>query len=445
MLDRRVDIVPDNIAIQFNKERCKSCTLCKKTCANFAGVDGTYNSTPVCIYCGQCISVCPFKGLTGRDEYQEVQKHIMDPDKIVIFNTAPAVRVALGEEFSMPFGSFVEGKLVALIRELGADYVLDVNFGADVTIMEEASELVERLKKNEHLPQFTSCCSAWVRYAETYYPEMIENLSTTKSPIAIQGATLKTYFAKKMNIDPSKIINVTVTPCTSKKAEIRREELCDAGKYWGIDGMRDTDYIITTVELATWAKEMGIDFENLEESKFDKVMGEYSGSGVIFGNSGGVMEAALRTAYKLITDKSAPDIIYELTPLMGYEEIKDATIRIGDFDIKIAVVYGTRNVSKLIEFIKEHKTAYHFVEVMACPGGCIGGAGQPRVKPNKMKEARINRMEGLYNKDRQLNRRASCENSELQQMYKEFYGAPLSELAEELLHTSFIDRSNDLL
>ncbi|ONI38234.1 hydrogenase [Candidatus Epulonipiscium fishelsonii] len=445
MLDKRVDIAPDNVAIEFHKGLCKNCSICKRTCANFSGVDGTYNSTPVCTYCGQCVVVCPFKSLTGRDEYQEVKKHINDPDKIVIFNTAPAVRVALGEEFDMPFGSFVEGKMVSLLRTLGAKYVLDVNFGADVTIMEEASEFIERLQENKHLPQFTSCCSAWVRYVETYYPELIDHLSTTKSPIAIQGATLKTYFAKKMNIDPKKIINVTVTPCTSKKAEIRREEFCDSGKYWGIDDMRDTDYIITTVELAKWAKEEGIDFESLEDSKFDKLMGEYSGGGLLFGNTGGVMEAALRTAYKLVNNKKAPDIIYELSPLMGYEEVRDATLKIGDFTIKIAIIYGTKNASKLLDFIKENKSAYHFIEVMACPGGCIGGGGQPKLKPNKLKEARTNRMEGLYNKDKEMDTRTSYENSELQKMYEEFYGEPLSELSEELLHTDFVDRSSDLL
>lgn len=260
----------------------------------------------------------------------------------------------------------------------------------------------------------------------------------------MQGATIKTYFAKKMNIDPSKIVNVTITPCSAKKYEIRRDEMNASAKYNNIEGMRDNDYIITTRELGIWAKEKGIDFSSLEDSKFDKFMGEASGAGVIFGNTGGVMQAALRTAYNYLTNQPVPETLYELQSVRDLEEIKEATVNIDGKDINIAVVYGTANATKLIEKIKSGEKQYHFVEVMACPGGCIGGGGQHKKKIPKRDAALKKRIESLYKRDNQLKIRSSYENEEIKELYKEFYDKPLSHLAEELLHTSFTDRSKDL-
>lgn len=303
--DIRVPIEPGNPSIQRHEDKCIKCGQCRQVCTKDIGVAGTYDlgktgDIPICIHCGQCANVCPVESITEVYEYGQVREAIKAEDKIVIFSTSPSVRAALGEEFGMEEGSFVQEQMVALIRRLGADYVLDTNFAADLTIMEEASELVERVTKaNKPLPQFTSCCPAWVKFVETYYPDMRNHISTAKSPIGMQGPTIKTYFAKKMGIDPEKIVNVAVTPCTAKKFEIRREEMNAASRYLGIDGMRDMDYVITTRELAKWAREEAVDFISLEGSDYDDFMGEASGAGVIFGNTGGVMEAAVRTAYHL--------------------------------------------------------------------------------------------------------------------------------------------------
>ena len=256
----RVPIEGDNPSIMRDEAKCIKCGQCKNVCTEYIGVHGTYTleqtgDRAVCINCGQCANVCPVSSITEKYEYPDVEKEAADPDKIVIFSTSPSVRIALGEEFGMEDGSFVQGKMVTLLRRLGADYVLDTNFSADLTILEEASELLERItEKKKPLPQFTSCCPSWVKYAEIYHPDMLEHISSAKSPIGMQGPTIKTYFAKKMGIDPAKIVNVAVTPCTAKKFEIRREEMNAAGKYLGIDGMRDMDYVITTRELAAWAR-----------------------------------------------------------------------------------------------------------------------------------------------------------------------------------------------
>ena len=450
LVEFRVPIEEDNPSIVLHEDKCIKCKLCTKICRDVIGVYGHFdlektNDIAICVHCGQCANICPVDSITEKYEYNDVENIINNEDKVVIVRTAPAVRVALGELFDMEEGEFVEGKMVSLLRKLGFDYVLDVNFGADITIVEEAAELVEKLKDdNAILPQFTSCCPSWVKYAETYHPDLIPNLSSAKSPIAMQGATIKTYFAKKMNIDPSKIVNVTITPCSAKKFEIRRDEMNASAKYNNVEGMRDNDYIITTRELAKWAKEKGIDFASLEDSKFDKFMGEASGAGVIFGNTGGVMQAALRTAYKYLTNEPVPETLYELQAVRDLEEIKEATVNIDGKDLNIAVVYGTANATKLIEKIKSGEKQYHFVEVMACPGGCIGGGGQPKKKIPKRDAALKKRIEGLYKRDNELKIRSSYENEEIKQLYNEFYEKPLSHLAEELLHTSFTDRSKDL-
>lgn len=446
----RVPIELDNPSIFRFEDKCIKCGLCKNMCETYIGVHGTYkledvNDVAVCINCGQCANVCPVDSITEKYEYKQVAEIIKSKEKIVIFSTSPSVRVALGEEFGMEKGSLVEEKMVGLLRKLGGNYILDTNFAADLTIVEEASELIERItQKNKPLPQFTSCCPAWVKYIETYYPEMRENLSTAKSPIGMQGPTIKTYFAKKMNIDSKKIINVAVTPCTAKKFEIRREEMNSAGEILGIENMRDMDYVITTRELALWAKEENIDFNSLEESKFDKFLGEASGAGVIFGNTGGVMEAAIRTAYEYITKEEAPKELLDFKAVRGMEGIKETTLKIGDMNIDIAVIYGTANASKVIEKIKSGEKKYHFVEVMTCPGGCIGGGGQPKDMEAETSETNKKRIESLYKKDSSLNVRVSHKNPEIIELYKEFYKKPLSQLAEKLLHTQYNDKSSDL-
>ena len=449
-LSVRVPIELDNPSICRNEEKCIKCGQCKDVCTKDIGVHGTYtfNQTggkAICINCGQCANVCPTASITEVYEYESVKKAIKDPNKIVIVSTSPSVRVALGEEFGMPKGSFVQGKMVALLRALGVDYVLDTNFAADLTIVEEASELVERItKKNKPLPQFTSCCPAWVKFAETYYPEMIPNISSAKSPIGMQGPTIKTYFAKKMGIDPAKIVNVALTPCTAKKFEIRREEMNAAGKNLGIPEMRDMDQVITTRELAIWAKESGINLNSLEDSEYDNLMGEASGAGVIFGNTGGVMEAALRTAYFYITGKQPEGKLLDLQPVRGYEGLREASLEINGLTVNVAVVYGTANARKMIELVKKGEKEYHFIEVMTCPGGCIGGGGQPRDFAVDANESRKSRIESLYKRDANMKLRSSHENSEIKQLYQDFYGKPLSDLAEKMLHTIYTDRSEDL-
>ncbi|MDD3218484.1 MAG: [FeFe] hydrogenase, group A [Lachnospiraceae bacterium] len=446
-MDIRVPIEPDNRAIMRDESLCIKCGQCRDVCTRAISVHGTYSlfdtdDVAVCIHCGQCANVCPVGSITEKYEYRDVCDAIANPDKIVIFSTSPSVRVALGEEFDMSDGSFVEGKMVALLRRLGADFVLDTNFSADLTILEEASELIERITMGtKPLPQFTSCCPAWVKYAEIYHPDMLEHISSAKSPIGMQGPTIKTYFAKKMNLDPGRIVNVAVTPCSAKKYEIRRDEMKAAGDFLGVDDMRDMDYVITTRELAKWAKEADVDFAALPDEAFDSLMGEASGAGVIFGNTGGVMEAALRTAYEFVTGEKAPQVLYELEPVRGMEGMKEASLKVGNLDINIAVVYGTGNASKMIEKLKTSEKKYHFIEVMTCPGGCIGGGGQPKGTLEKGDELRKARIAGLYKKDKEMPLRNSHDNEEIKQLYAEFYGKPLSELAEKMLHTNYEDKS----
>lgn len=444
----RVPIEADNPSIVRNESLCIKCGQCSNVCTSPVGVLGTYaleqtGDRAICIHCGQCANVCPVGSITEVYEYPEVKATVQDKDKIVIVSTSPSVRVALGEEFGLPKGAFVQGKMVALLRALGVDYVLDTNFAADLTIVEEASELLARIKgeTDKPLPQFTSCCPAWVKFAETYYPELLPHVSTAKSPIGMQGPTIKTYFAQKMGIDPRKIVNVALTPCTAKKFEIRREKMNAAGQKLGIAELRDMDNVITTRELALWAKEAGIDFTSLEDSDFDKFMGEASGAGVIFGNTGGVMEAALRTAYAYLTGEQPPKEILKLEPVRGYDGLREASVEIAGRVINVAVVHGTENVRKLIAGGIEK---YHFIEVMTCPGGCIGGGGQPKDFAYDADAARKARIEGLYERDAEMELHLSHENKEIQQLYQEFYDTPLSDMAEAMLHTAYQDRSADL-
>ena len=443
----RVPIEADNPAIRRIENLCIKCGQCRDICRDYISVLGYYdlsktNDTAVCIHCGQCANVCPVSSITEKPEMDAVIAAAKDPDKVLIVSTSPSVRVSLGEAFGMQRGSFVEGKMIALLRKLGADYVLDTNFAADMTIVEEASELVERITThNKPLPQFTSCCPAWVKFAEIYYPELLPNISSAKSPIGMQGPTIKTYFAKKMGIDPKKIVNVALTPCTAKKFEIRRGEMNASARYLDLPGLRDMDHVITTRELADWAKKAGIDFSSLEDSKFDKLMGEASGAGVIFGNTGGVMEAAVRTAYEFVTHEPAPKELYTLEPVRGMQEIREAAVEIGTLCLQLAVIYGTSNVRRFLSMAKESGKHYDFIEVMTCPGGCIGGGGQPKADVEERRTMVDSRIESLYKRDAQMKLRKSHENPELKQLYEEFYRKPLSPIAEEMLHTSYTDRS----
>lgn len=448
--DLRVPIELDNPSIVRDESKCIRCSQCKLVCSQFIGVHDTYRledtaDRAVCINCGQCANVCPPASITEKYEYKEVAKAIQNPSKIVIFSTSPSVRAALGEEFGLADGSFVQGKMASLLRILGGDYVLDTNFAADMTIVEEASELIERItKRNKPLPQFTSCCPAWVKYVETYFPEMRENLSTAKSPIGMQGPTIKTYFAKKMGLDPTRIVNVAITPCTAKKFEIRRGEMNAASEYLGLENIRDMDHVITTRELAKWAKEEGVDFVSLPDSDYDGLMGEGSGAGVIFGNTGGVMEAAVRTAYKFLTGEAAPEQLLDFKSVRGLQDVKEASVKIGDLTLNLAVIYGTKRAGEVIQQLKSGEKKYHFIEVMTCPGGCIGGDGQPRSTLDNADKIRQKRIESLYARDESMTGRVSEENKELIMMYQEFYKKPLSEIAKKLLHTSYMDRKGDL-
>ena len=446
-LSVRVAIEPDNPSIFRREDKCIRCGMCRQVCTDQMRVHGSYTleqtgDRAVCIYCGQCANVCPVDSITERDECLQVKKAVADPEKIVVVSTSPAVRAALGEEFGMEPGAFVEGKMVALLRALGADYVLDTNFAADLTIVEEASELVRRLtEKDRPLPQFTSCCPAWVHFAEIYFPELLPHLSTAKSPIGMQGPTVKTYFAQKMGLDAAKIVHVALTPCTAKKFEIRREELHAAADYHGARGMRDTDQVITTRELARWAKSEGVDWNALEDSAYDSLMGKASGAGVIFGNTGGVMEAALRTAYEYVTGEKAPGALLQLEPVRGYEGVREAQVQLGGSTLQVAVVYGTANARCFLERMKAEGREYHFVEVMACPGGCIGGGGQPKDLTRDADETRKSRIAALYRRDASMDLRTSHENPEIKEVYAAFYGRPLSGMAEKMLHTNYKDQS----
>ena len=443
--DIRVPIENDNVSICRDDNVCIKCGRCKAVCTESIGVCGKYNllktdDTAVCINCGQCVKACPVGAIKIVEEWRLVAELIKDKNKVVIVNTAPSVRVAIGDEFGLPAGTFVQGKLVALLRKLGFKYVLDTNFGADMTIVEEASELIERLKSKQNLPQFTSCCPAWVKYVETFHPDMMANLSTCKSPIGMMGSTIKTYFASAMKLNPSDIVNVAITPCTAKKFEIRRPELNDAGNHYDNSQMRDTDYVITTRELVAWAKQEGIDFNLLEDSNYDNIMGNASGAGYIFGNSGGVMEASMRTAHYLITGKEPNTKLLNLQDVRGLRNVKEAVVKIADMELKVAVVYGTRYADELLNEIKKGNAPYDFIEVMACPGGCIGGGGQPKEDIAGLTA----RMNSIYNMDDNLNLRCSATNPDIVELYDNFYGKALSPKAEEMLHTSYTNRSEIL-
>ncbi len=446
--DIRVPIDPDNPSIERHEDLCIRCGKCRDVCRDEISVLTYYdlsrtNDVPICIHCGQCANVCPVDSITEKSEIDALKAAIADPEKIVIVSTSPSVRVSLSEGFGEAPGTFSEGKMVSLLRALGVDIVLDTDFAADMTIVEEASELLSRVtKKSAPLPQFTSCCPAWVKFAETYYPDLLPNISSAKSPIGMQGPTIKTWYAKKQGIDPKKIVNVCLTPCTAKKFEIRREEMNSSAAYWNEPSLRDMDLCITTRELIAWAKNAGIDYKGLPDSDFDSLMSEKSGAGVIFGATGGVMEAALRAAYEYLNNKPAPKNLLQLSAVRGYEKIRTASVQLTDsLAVRVAVIYGTANVR---HFLEEQKLSdFDFIEVMTCPGGCIGGGGQPK-HLETADDARKERIQGLYAKDAAMDEKVSTRNQELNDLYASFYEKPLSDLAEKLLHTSYHTRENDL-
>ena len=379
-----------------------------------------------CTFCGQCIEVCPTGALREKDSTQIVWDKINDKNTYVIVQTAPSVRVALGEEFGMPIGTNVEGKMVNALKQMGFDKVFDTNTGADFTIVEEGTEFIKRLQNNDNLPMITSCCPGWVKYIEMSYPENIGHLSSCKSPHEMFGALLKTYYAKKEGIDPSKMFVVSVMPCIAKKYERQREEM-----------KQDVDAVITTRELARMIKQAKIDFVNLEDAKFDDPMGEATGAAAIFGVTGGVMEAALRSVSEIVTGKPLDKISFE--QVRGESGIKRAEIEIGDKKVKVAVAHGLANAQTIMEEIKSGKADYQFVEIMACPGGCITGGGQP-IKNAKIQEnvdVHKKRAEAMYSIDEKSVIRKSHENPVLMQIYKEFLGEPNGELAHKLLHTHY--------
>lgn len=430
-------VASDNPAIKKDASKCIQCGYCVRVCRNDVTVARMYElgitKKPICINCGQCANYCPTESISEKLDYMKVMQLLKDKSKTVVFSFAPAVRVALGEEFGIEPGVNVYKKIIAALRNIGAKYVFDITFSADLTIMEEAMELVNRIKEGKNLPMFTSCCPAWVKYVEIFYPELIPNLSTCKSPIAMQGSTIKTYFAKMKNINSDDLINVVIAPCTAKKYEIKRRELNVT--------RRDTDFILTTRELALMIKKNNIDFLHLDNSEFDSPLGLGSSAGVIFGNTGGVAEAALRTAYHYITDEDLDDNSLTFSKVRGMSGIKETEVIIGDKAIKVAVANGMKNAKILIDKIKSGTVNYQFVEVMNCTGGCIAGGGQPKLTLMNMKSAKQKRIDGLYSEDSKMKKRVSYKNPDIIKIYKEFYGEVGSSLAHQYLHTKYTDKS----
>jgi iron-only hydrogenase group A len=442
----RVD--PDNPAILLHGYLCQACGHCDEVCTDQMTVSHYCKPEAVqkraaCIHCGQCTNVCPRVAITERIEFPRIRQMMRHRELVFIASTSPAVRVALGESFGLEPGADCEGKMVEALRRLGFHHVLDTTFAADMTVVEEANELIKRLdgkaSSKAVLPQFTSCCPAWVSFVEIFYPSLLPHLSTTKSPVMIQGAAVKTWFAKRNGIDPRLIVNVACTPCTAKKYEVRRPEMNAAGRYLKNASMRDMDCALTCRELAQWIFESRIQFRDLPDGKYDTIMGRGSGGGIIFGNTGGVMEATLRAVWLYATGKRAPASLLKFEPVRGMAGVRQALLEIDGKPLRVAVVHGTGTMRPLLDEILKGNIKYDFIEVMACPGGCIGGGGQPRPGGNGRPDdnLRKKRIDGLYGKDEKQTIRCSADNPDVQSIYKEFLGKPLGPLSHELLHTSY--------
>lgn len=432
-------------SIVLDRSKCVKCGRCVAACRTktttnsikFHRIDGVRLVGPEelkcfdntnCLLCGQCVVACPVDALSEKSHIERVQDALNDPDTHVIVAMAPAVRTSMGELFKMGYGQDTTGKLYTALRKLGFDKVFDINFGADMTIMEEATELIERIKNNGPFPMFTSCCPAWVREVENYFPELLGNLSSAKSPQQIFGAASKTYYPQVADIDPKKVFTVTVMPCTAKKYEADRPEMEN-------EGIRNIDAVVTTRELARMIKAAKIDFANLEDGEVDPAMGEYTGAGAIFGATGGVMEAAIRTAKDFMEKADLEKVDYEV--VRGLEGIKEANIDIAGNQYKIAVVNGASHVFELVKSGKLND--YHFIEVMACPGGCVNGGGQPHVSAEESDKIDIREIRAsvLYNQDKHLAKRKSHQNSALLKMYNTYMGEPGHGKAHELLHQKY--------
>ena len=444
-------------SITIDRTKCVLCGRCQAACKEktgtesikLANVDGkrivTTNEQKCfdetnCLLCGQCVAACPVAALSEKSHIDRVKEAIADPEKHVIVAMAPAVRTSMGELFKMGYGVDTTGKLYTALRELGFDKIFDINFGADMTIMEEATELIERIENNGPFPMFTSCCPAWVRQVENYYPNLLDNLSTAKSPQQIFGTASKTYYPIVADIDPQKVFTVTIMPCTAKKYEADRPEMEQ-------NGLRDIDAVLTTRELAKLIKEAKINFANLEDGVADPAMGEYTGAGAIFGATGGVMEAAIRTAKEFVEKKELENLDY--TEVRGLNGIKETTVNIGGNEYNIAVVNGSANLFEFIESGRMDSKEYHFIEVMTCPGGCVNGGGQPHV--NNLDREKIDirtvRASVLYNQDKNATKRKSHENVALNKMYDAFMGKPGHGKAHELLHYKYkkVNKDNEAI
>ena len=388
-----------------------------------------------CVSCGQCIIACPTGALYEKDDTEKVFAALGDPDKFVVVQTAPAVRAALGESFGMPIGTNVEGKMVAALRRLGFDKVFDTNFSADLTIMEEANEFIERVQNGGKLPLITSCSPGWVKFCEHYYEDFIDNLSSCKSPQQMFGAIAKTYYAEKIGVDPKNMYVVSVMPCTAKKFEHGRDNQAAAG-------VDDVDAVLTTRELASMIKRAGLMFEYLPDEEYDQPLGIATGAGVIFGATGGVMEAALRTAVETLTGEELTGDALNFTEVRGTKGIKEATYKVGDLDVKVAVASGLKNARQLLDDIRAGRANYHFVEIMACPGGCVNGGGQP-IQPASVRnntDIRALRAKVLYDEDASLPLRKSHDNPVIKELYDTYLEKPGSHKAHEILHTTYVKR-----
>lgn len=432
-----------------NNSKCVLCRRCVAACnEQFVGVIGANNrgfdteigcyfnadlNSTSCVSCGQCTAVCPTGALVEKDQTQLVFDAIDDPDKFVVVQTAPAIRATLGECFDMPIGTNVKGKMVTALKMLGFDKVFDTDFGADLTIMEEANEFIERVQNGGTLPMITSCSPGWVKFCEYYYPELLPNLSSCKSPQQMTGAMIKTYYAQKENIDPANIVVVSIMPCTAKKFEVDRDDQNAAG-------VPDVDIALTTRELARMIKAQQIQFTKLPDSDFDPALGITTGAGAIFGATGGVMEAALRTAADTLTGQSLEEIDYK--EVRGTEGIKEATYNVAGIDVKVAVASGLRNAAAVLDKVKSGEADYQFIEIMCCPGGCVNGGGQP-IQPASVRnftDLKAERAKALYEEDLNLPLRKSHDSPIIKQVYEEFLEKPGSHKAHEILHTTYVSR-----